>query len=377
MNCQEVQIQLSEYLDKSLDTIRSKSIDTHLLSCVLCRAEAESLADCIRQLRDLPMVEPPPAFAQRVMAHAREIEIKPPLWQRFFFGAKFAIPVQASAVVLIAVFAALLYQREPALQKSDPAGNTSPVAALPALTKEETVPVAERAQSIPATSSSSAEARLQARSVAERDRQLAGQTKVEPASDAAAFKDRAQAAPQSVASAKTESALGDAGEGAHRAPIQAQEVATGRESFRPGAEAFGAGRVIGNLEQPLFRAPFSAERARSPLSEPASDVEFVVRRRPPEQRQEMAGAAADASRNRGETENALPAAKPAAPQFSSVVEIRWFTVPADRYEQFKKELADEATVESEKSLARAGKEIALKSARDLVIKVMILSPAER
>jgi hypothetical protein len=355
MNCQEVQTQLSDYLDQSLDTIRLKSIENHLLSCIPCRAEAESLVDCIGQIRDLPMVEPPPGFAQRVMAHARETEIQVPFWQRLFFNVKFTLPVQASAVVLIAVFAVLLYQRETGLQKSDRGVTTAPLPPLPALTQDKTNPVADAAPSNVTKLPSSARA-----------------NNTRPV-NAPAFKNGAQAAPQSVAAAKSEKVVGDAGEAPRRPPIQAQEVATGLEPLRPSAESFGAGGVAGNLEQPLFRAPFAADRALSPFSDPISDVEFVVRRRPPARRDQKASAAGDTFSHRVETETPVSA----APQNGSVVEVRWFNVPADRYEQFRKELMAEATIESEKGLGSAEKEFALKSARDLLIKVMVLSPAER
>ncbi len=377
MNCPEVQIQLSEYLDKTLDTLRSKSIENHLLSCVLCRSEAESVADCIRQVRDLPVVAPPPGFSQRVMAHARAIEIRPPFWQRFFFAGKFMMPIQASAVVLIAIFAGLLYQRENAIQRIDreDAPEASP-ATLPNSNKDSTA-IIGAGQSRPTEPSSDAKAKVENKRLSDLNRQVAAQAKSERVSNAAAFNDKTQPA-SPPAAAKPKSALGDAGEAPRRAPIQAQEVATGREPVRPSAEVFGAGNAFGNLEQPAFRVPFSAERALSPLSEPASDIEFVVRRRSLERRDQRDTTAADALRKRAETDSPLPAAKLATPQAgSSIVEIRWFTVPADRYEQFKKVLAAETTVESEKSLAGAEKEIALKSARDLLIKVMILSPAER
>ena len=355
MNCQEVQTQLSDYLDQSLDTIRLKSIENHLLSCIPCRAEAESLVDCIGQIRDLPMVEPPPGFAQRVMAHARATEIQVPFWQRLFFNVKFTLPVQASALVLIAVFAVLLYQREPGLQKNDRGVMTAPLPALPALTQKESNPVTNAAPSNVTESPSSAQAN---------NNRLA---------NAAAPKDRVEPSSQSVAAAKSEKVVGDAGEAPRRPPIQAQEVATGLEPLRPSAESFGAGGVAGNLEQPLFRAPFAADRALSPFSDPISDVEFVVRRRPPARRDQKASAAGDAFSHRAESETAVSA----APQNGSVVEVRWFNVPADRYEQFRKELMAEATIESEKGLGSAEKEFALKSARDLLIKVMVLSPAER
>ena len=97
MNCQEVQLQLSGYLEKSLDAIRMKSIETHLSSCPFCRAEVHGLSECIRQVTELPAVEVPLGFTQRVMAHARAIEIEPTPWQRLLAyaaaGGLLAVPL--------------------------------------------------------------------------------------------------------------------------------------------------------------------------------------------------------------------------------------------------------------------------------------------
>ena len=66
-----------------------------------------------------------------------------------------------------------------------------------------------------------------------------------------------------------------------------------------------------------------------------------------------------------------------APQSSSITEIRWFTVQSDLYDRFKKELAAEASIESEKAAGVLENDFIQKSARELLIKVIILSPAER
>ncbi|MGE5854437.1 MAG: anti-sigma factor family protein, partial [Deltaproteobacteria bacterium] len=82
MTCAEVQLLLSEYIEKSLDTIRLKAVESHLLACPSCRAETEGLTDCIRQISDLPLLDPPIGFTQRVMAHVREIETRPSWWRK-------------------------------------------------------------------------------------------------------------------------------------------------------------------------------------------------------------------------------------------------------------------------------------------------------
>jgi predicted anti-sigma-YlaC factor YlaD len=73
MNCDEVQERLSEYLERALDEGNLRSVESHLSSCRLCRAEAVSLALCIGSIANLHTVEPPIGFTQRVMSHVREI----------------------------------------------------------------------------------------------------------------------------------------------------------------------------------------------------------------------------------------------------------------------------------------------------------------
>jgi hypothetical protein len=57
-----------------------------------------------------------------------------------------------------------------------------------------------------------------------------------------------------------------------------------------------------------------------------------------------------------------------------MVEVRWFTVKPEHYEYFRKDLAAEANIESEKTTGTREKETALKSSQELLIKVLILQP---
>jgi len=112
MTCAEVQLLLSEYIEKSLDTVRMKAVETHLLSCGGCHAETEGLMDCIRQISELPLLDPPIGFTQRVMAHVREIESRPAGWRRVLAPFRIGPPIQATALVLVAIVAVFLYQKE-------------------------------------------------------------------------------------------------------------------------------------------------------------------------------------------------------------------------------------------------------------------------
>jgi Predicted integral membrane protein (DUF2275) len=118
MNCEEVQKYLSDLLDESLEVERSQKVSDHLTACALCSEEMASLAECQRLVSGLPAVEPPVGFSNRVMAHVREAARKPNLWERMFSPLRIKIPLQATAVVLIAVLAAYIYQKEPLQRES-------------------------------------------------------------------------------------------------------------------------------------------------------------------------------------------------------------------------------------------------------------------
>src|SRR5262249_12023004 len=118
MKCEEVQKHLSDFLDSSFDVERAKEIEDHLAACSLCSEEAPSLAACQRLVSGLPVVEPPVGFTTRVMARVREAAHPPSLWQRLFLPLRIKIPLQATAVVLIAMLAAYIYQKEPLQRES-------------------------------------------------------------------------------------------------------------------------------------------------------------------------------------------------------------------------------------------------------------------
>jgi len=374
MNCQEVELGLSEYLEKSVDAIRMKGIETHLLSCAACRLEADGLRDCIREIAELPLVDPPIGFAQRVMAHAREIEVKPSGWQRLTSSLRVSIPIQAAAVVLIAVLAVFVYQKESQIKTSELATSTSPMPLSfepnksPANTDQATEaspPIAKDVKRENSKVDVAQKAITEARRKTNPDvPSLTKPKDQEPA-----------ASPTSV-----ESTIAEVKESApRRPPIQAQEVATGRENLRPSGDTFGIGPTLGGSLRPGLFVP---ERALSPITEPSADVEFIVRRRETQLRDQK-DSAADAPRRRAEggiataAATAKQSAPSSSPQASSVSEVRWFAVPTERYDQFKKELVAEAAIESEKSTDAAEKDFALKSNRELLIKVIILSPADR
>ncbi|HYT54847.1 MAG TPA: DUF2275 domain-containing protein [Verrucomicrobiae bacterium] len=372
MNCDEIQTRLSEYVEKSLDAISAKGIELHVLSCSRCRVEAESLAECMQQVAGLPMVDPPLGFVQRVMAHVRDIDKTPTLWERLFFPLRVKIPLQATAVVLVGALAIVLFQKEepfntqessergvatiasptPSEKKNEPSKD-SPIVVEPSARDEKT------SQSVTPTTESA--------------KQFSQQNQFNKAAAATPAPAKAQPAPPAATQLADETRQEDKKEAPRRAAIPAQEVSTSGEVQRSRGDAFGLGAAVEALRQPSLRpGPFLVERSLSPLSEPSADVEFVVRRRLRERREQKDAASFDAVSQNAEAKRTSPAS--AAPKTSSLTEIRWFTVPIDHFEQFKKELAAEATIESERTPGVMENDFAQKTGRELLIKVNIISP---
>jgi len=370
MNCDEIQTRLSEYVEKSLDAISAKGIELHLLSCSRCRVEAESLAECMQQVAGLPMVDPPLGFIQRVMAHVRDIDKTPSLWERLFFPLRVKIPLQATAVVLVGALAIVLSHKEESSNRQVSSEHGVATIASPTPSEKKNEPSKD---STIVVEPSARDQKTSQSPTTELAKQFSQQNQFNKAAAATPAPAKAQPAPPAATQLADESRQEDKKEAPRRPAIPAQEVSTSGEVQRSRGDAFGLGAAVEALRQPSLRpGPFLVERSLSPLSEPSADVEFVVRRKLRERREQKDAASFDAVSQNAEAKRASPA--PAAPKTSSLTEIRWFTVPIDHFEQFKKELAAEATIESERTPGVVENDFAQKTGRELLIKVNIISP---
>src|SRR5262249_36010501 len=80
--------------------------------------ELAGLVECQKLMSRLPQVEPPAGFTHQVMVRVREAAHPPSLWESLFLPLRIKIPLQATAVVLIAVLAVYIYQQAPLQQES-------------------------------------------------------------------------------------------------------------------------------------------------------------------------------------------------------------------------------------------------------------------
>lgn len=117
MECRQAQELFSEFLDKRLDSKTSALLNEHLAGCGECREQAARLERMNSLFAAMPQVEPPLGFQTRVLAHVQEQAAKPKLWGWLSLPFQMGIPMQATAVVLVAVLAVFLYQQERPLEQ--------------------------------------------------------------------------------------------------------------------------------------------------------------------------------------------------------------------------------------------------------------------
>jgi anti-sigma factor RsiW len=338
MNCEEIQAQLSDYLDRSLGAEPTALVEEHLAACPPCREEIELLGESIRQVAALPLVEPPLGFTQRVMAHVREIETQPSFWHRLYLLAvRQKLPVQATALVTLGILGVYLLQKEETYKQSTPIQAHQVTDAV----EQDDAPTLQDIPAPPTTTTSKAIASAKA---------TAGQSAKEAAASRAS---QSQSAARSERSQSSGSPAAKSTDGAARAPDPSDRAApmiSGTAVANHVSSQAGGGSVA-------LSFPFESDAAfRSGPSfiVPFADYELVVRRhgRPPaESRSEAAAALRKAEMNQPAAErpsiprpiDRLMAAIPdhARPQ------TIWVTVPKNQYEQFKKELDALGTIESE------------------------------
>jgi DNA-binding FrmR family transcriptional regulator len=158
MECKDIHKRLSAYIERAVSPQQKTVIDKHLKQCKRCRQALADLKRTIDYVRRLEEVEPPPWLAQRVMARVRaEAEEKPGIIKRLFYPLHIKLPLEAIAVIFIAVGALYIFKTmQPQMQlaklptetrKMAPAPATAPKKEAPsALKKERPAPILSRDQ---------------------------------------------------------------------------------------------------------------------------------------------------------------------------------------------------------------------------------------
>ena len=407
MNCEEVQKQLSDLLDKSLDIERAQEIQDHLAACSPCSAEMASLAEYQQLVSKLPAIEPPVGFTAGVMAKVREAVQPPTLWERLFLPLQIKIPLQATAVVLIASLAAYIYQKEPlqresvvsiqserSFRKPKEADKLAPSIAQAPRADSKTTEVTEQAKLRVQQLKDSAQLKKSQPppnfSPEEQNKRIAGsqpgatgtvlsQDQVRspatlsptplqeksPAANDAASPRLEQSSPPGEVQAKGALAPVPPPENASKDAAAAEKPLLPMEARRRSAttslNAFRSGTVVG------VALPADHELAIR-LKTPGRDDKALVDR--------LASAGAETERRSLTSEEEAKNLEQARQQAIQTGQSQtvWVTIARNRYELFKKELADLGNIEAESATLDHKNDAVAKSSDQLRIRVTILPP---
>ena len=116
MTCPETRELLSAWLDQALDAREGEEVEVHLAGCPDCRHELESLRSTVSLLSRVEHVRAPVGFVNKVMADA----YPPPWYQRLgrlvFLPLSVKLPLEAGAMVVIAILGVYLLQSTPEMK---------------------------------------------------------------------------------------------------------------------------------------------------------------------------------------------------------------------------------------------------------------------
>jgi hypothetical protein len=388
MNCGEVQKYLSDFLDKSLDNERARAIEDHLAACSRCSEEMTSLAECQRLVSGLPAVELPLGFTNRVMARVREAANPPSLWERLFLPLRIKIPLEATAVVLIAVLAAYIYQKEP-LQRESIVG-IQPESSF--REKNETDRLAPSVAPAPNSKTKEVAEETKPRVQEFKDsiqvKDLQSRPKPEEQDNApetarpqdqvrspATFspvplQEKSSAASEAASARREQSSFSREAQSKEALTPTPPPVSAAKSSFSPEARERSTASSLDTLRSGTVvgvAVPADHELAIR-LKEPVRDDKAMGDR--------LASGGAQAVRrsltSQEEVKN-LDQARQRAIQ-TGQSQTAWVTIARNQYELFKKELADLGNIEVESSTPDRNNDAIAKSSDQLRIKVTILPP---
>jgi hypothetical protein len=111
MKCNDIQQNLSAYVEGIIPSEEKMIIDEHLKSCVKCYESLADLKKTIAHIHNLEDVEPPAWLTQKVMARIKaEAEPKKGILQKLFYPLHIKLPIEAVAATLVAVLTIYIFK---------------------------------------------------------------------------------------------------------------------------------------------------------------------------------------------------------------------------------------------------------------------------
>jgi len=113
--CQDIQPELSAYLDGELLPPQRAEVEAHLVSCPRCQEELAGLRTLATGMAALPKLEPPPQFLADVRRKiARGEKPEPKTWQNYLFRPVWLkVPLEAVALIVIVALVQRLQESAP------------------------------------------------------------------------------------------------------------------------------------------------------------------------------------------------------------------------------------------------------------------------
>ena len=116
MTCHDAREQFSALVDDALAADGRAAVDAHLATCADCRRELQRFRDTVSLVRAVAPVRAPAGFVDRVLEAARPVSWPRRLVRGLFLPWPVKLPMEAAAIVLVAVGVALVYRGTPELE---------------------------------------------------------------------------------------------------------------------------------------------------------------------------------------------------------------------------------------------------------------------
>jgi anti-sigma factor RsiW len=148
MTCDAARELLSALVDEELSVEQTRELRAHLAGCADCRRELEALRSTVALVRSVPPVRAPIGFVDRVLAAARPTPWYRRLARRLFVPLRIKVPIEAAAVVVVAIIAVHLFRETRELELAT--RREAPQSAVSDVTQTTAAPAAPAAPSPPA-----------------------------------------------------------------------------------------------------------------------------------------------------------------------------------------------------------------------------------
>ena len=93
MDCSEIRMLLSEYLDDALDEKAKARVDEHLRTCAACQKELDSLKALVKGIGSLESVKAPADFLDQLHKRMERRSKISEIWEWLFYPLRVKIPL--------------------------------------------------------------------------------------------------------------------------------------------------------------------------------------------------------------------------------------------------------------------------------------------